>query len=185
MRPALLIIDMINLFDFEGGNQLGVHALKACGPIATLRQAFADRNWPVLFANDNFMDWNQEFTDLVAKCRQHPGPSGEIAAVLGPKPEEYYVLKPRHSGFLCTTLPAILADLKLQELVITGVATDSCVLATVQDAHMRGYKVRVPQDCVAAQTPSRSTRALALMRESMSLDTRRAKTVLRSLAAEQ
>lgn len=185
MRPALLIIDMINLFDFEGGDRLGTHALKACRPIAALRDAFARRDWPVLFANDNFMDWNQEFTDLVVKCRQHPGPSSEIAAVLEPKPAEFYVLKPRHSAFLCTTLPAILSDLQLQELVITGVATDSCVLATVQDAHMRGYKVRVPQDCVAAQTPARSSRALALMRESMALDTRAAKTVLRSLAAGQ
>ena len=185
MRPALLIIDMINLFDFEGGDRLGVQALKACRPIAALRDAFADRSWPVLFANDNFMDWNQEFTDLVAKCRQHHGPSNEIATVLEPHPAEFYVLKPRHSAFLCTTLPAILSDLKLQELVITGVATDSCVLATVQDAHMRGYKVRVPQDCVAAQTPARSSRALALMRESMGLDIRGAKTALRSLAPGQ
>lgn len=185
MRRALLIVDMINLFNFEGGERLAQQALKACKNIAALREAFVQRGWPVVYANDNFLDWNQEFTDLVAKCRQQEGPTGEIAVALEPKPADYYVLKPRHSAFLCTTLPAILSDLSLQELVVTGVAADSCVLATVQDAHMRGYKVRVPRDCVAAQTPARSARALELMRESMQLDTRAAKTVLRSLAAKR
>ncbi|MGZ7226722.1 cysteine hydrolase family protein, partial [Streptococcus pyogenes] len=68
-------------------------------------------------------------------------------------------------------------------LVITGVATDSCVLATAQDAHMRGYKVRVPSDAVAAQTAARSKRALALMSESMEIDTRPTATASRSLAS--
>lgn len=183
MRPALVILDMINLFDFEGGDRLAQQALKACKRISALRAAFVLRGWPVLYVNDNFMNWNREFSDLVAVCRQADGPSGAIATVLEPQATDYYVLKPRHSAFLCTTMPAIIEDLSVKELVITGVATDSCVLATVQDAHMRRYTLRVPRDCVAAQTPARSQRALGLMAESMNVDTRAAQTTLRSLAA--
>lgn len=183
MRTGLLILDMINLFDFEGGDRLARQALKACGPISQLRASFTDRGWPVLFVNDNFMDWSREFSDLVSMCREKKGPTASIASALEPHPSDYYVLKPRHSAFLCTTLPAILADLGIKQLVMTGVATDSCVLATVQDAHMRGYQVRVPTDGVAAQTAARSARALALMEQAMKVDTRPAQTLLRSLVA--
>lgn len=94
------------------------------------------------------------------------------------------MLKPRHSAFLCTALPAILADLSVKDLVITGLATDSCVLAAAHDAHMRGYRIRVPKDRVAAQTGARSARALALMSDAMMIDTRTGATVLRSLFAQ-
>lgn len=183
MRCALIILDMINLFDFEGGDGLAGQAMKIYRNIVPLRETFAAHNWPVLYVNDNFMDWNREFSDLVATCRQMEGPTGAIATALEPGPKDYYVLKPRHSAFLCTALPAILADLHVSELVVTGVATDSCVLATAQDAHMRGYKVTVPEDAVAAQTAARSKRALALMAESMTVDTRPVRTTIRSLAA--
>lgn len=184
MRPALIVLDMISLFDFDGGDRLAAQALKVCKNIAALRASFAKQDWPVLYVNDNFMDWNREFSDLVAACRKIAGPTGAIATALGPGPRDYYVLKPRHSAFLCTTLPAILGDLRVAELVVTGIAADSCVLATAQDAHMRGYKVRVPTDAVAAQTAARSKRALALMSESMEIDIRPTATVARSLASQ-
>lgn len=183
MRPALIVLDMINLFDFDGGDRLAAQAVKVCNNIAALRATFTERDWPVLYVNDNFMDWNREFSDLVATCRQRGGATSSIATILEPGPKDYYVLKPRHSAFLCTTLPAILDDLSVSELVITGVATDSCVLATAQDAHMRGYKVRIPSDAVAAQTAARSKRALALMSESMEIDTRPTATASRSLGS--
>ena len=183
MCPALLVIDMINLFDFEGGDRLAQQAMKIYKNVDILRSAFTARQWPVLYVNDNFMNWNREFSDLVATCRQAEGATGTIAGALEPRRGDYYVLKPRHSAFLCTTLPAILSDLRVSELVVTGVATDSCVLATVQDGHMRGYKVRVPQDAVAAQTLARSKRALSLMAECMDVDIRGVQTALRSMAA--
>lgn len=184
MRPALLIIDMINRFDFDGGAALARHALKATASIQALRASFHAHDWPVLFVNDNFMDWNCEFSDLVASCRQLPDAPGQIATALEPHSSDYYVLKPRHSAFLCTVLPAILVDLGAKTLVIVGVATDSCVLATVQDAHMRGYTLHVPRDGVAAKSTARSTRALALMEDAMQIDTRPTKTLIRSLLAQ-
>ncbi len=183
MHPALLIIDMINRFDFDGGPALARHAATASSSIQVLRATFHAHDWPVLFVNDNFMDWNSEFSDLVTRCRQLPGAPGQIASALEPQPSDYYVLKPRHSAFLCTTLPAILADLGAKSLVIVGVATDSCVLASVQDAHMRGYTLHVPRDAVASKSPARSRRALALMEDAMQIDTRPAKTLVRSLLA--
>ena len=182
MSAALLILDMISLFDFEGGKALARNATSIAGNIEAMRKGFARRGLPVIFVNDNFLDWNREFTELVALCA-HPARRGcAVARLLTPSASDYYILKPKHSAFLCTALPAILADLRVQELVITGVATDSCVLMTAQDAHMRDYRVRVPRDCVAAQTHPRSERALKLMADSMGTDTAPGASVIRRLA---
>lgn len=56
MRCALIILDMINSFDFEGGERLAAQAMKMFRNIATLRETFAAHNWPVLYVNDNFTD---------------------------------------------------------------------------------------------------------------------------------
>jgi nicotinamidase-related amidase len=171
MNSALIILDMVNLFDFEGGKALAAQAKKIALRIDALRQIYTKRAQPVIFVNDNFLDWNREFSELVAICG-HSGCLGRsIVEVLRPQPSDYYVLKPKHSAFLCTVLPAILSDLKINHLVLTGIATDSCILMTAQDAHMRQYDVIVPSDCVAAQTAARSAAALKLMRNSMNLDT--------------
>lgn len=185
MSSALVILDMMNLFDFEGGKALANQAGKIAGRIDALRKAYAAAGLPVIYVNDNFMDWNREFRELVAIC-DHPGSLGRpIVETLRPSSTDYYVLKPKHSAFLCTTLPAILGDLRVNHLVVTGIATDACVLATAQDAHMRQYGVSVPSDCVAAPTPARSAAALKLMREAMKLDTRPASSVMKELVPAQ
>jgi nicotinamidase-related amidase len=70
MNSALIILDMVNLFDFEGGKALATHARKIAPRIAALRQAYTECGLPVIFVNDNFLDWNREFSELVAICGQ-------------------------------------------------------------------------------------------------------------------
>ena len=181
MKSALVILDMMNLFDFEGGKALAVQAARISSEVDRLRQAYTKRKFPVIFVNDNFLDWNRDFRELVATCA-HPSSLGRsIVETLRPAPTDYSVLKPKHSAFLCTVFPAILDDLKIDHLVLAGIATDACVLVTAQDAHMRKYEVVVPYDCVAAQTIARSRAALKLMRESMKLDTSPAAAIVKRL----
>jgi nicotinamidase-related amidase len=56
--------------------------------------------------------------------------------------------------------------------VLTGLLADSCVLLTAEEAHMRGYHVVVPADCVAARVPEDRRRALVQMRRALRADTR-------------
>jgi hypothetical protein len=49
---------------------------------------------------------------------------------------------------------------------------DMCVLFTAHDAYMRGYRVLVPADCVAARKPADRARSLGLMRRALGADTR-------------
>ena len=110
------------------------------------------------------MHWQGGFADLVDACQRHGAPGAGLARILAPAPHHYHVLKPKHSGFMHTALEVLLAQLGVDALVVTGLATDSCVLATALDAHMRDYILWVPSDCAAAITPARHARALALLR---------------------
>src|SRR5690606_15209041 len=171
-QPALLIIDMINTFEFEGGASLARGAEDAARRIAGLRRRWQEAGAPVICVNDNFMRWQADFRELVAVCA-HDGMRGAaVARTLQPGPDDYFVLKPKHSAFLSTPLDVLLAKLGVKQLVLTGVAADSCILATSQDAHMREFQVRVPRDCVAAITQARKERALAVMRDGWNVDVR-------------
>jgi nicotinamidase-related amidase len=82
------------------------------------------------------------------------------------------VLKPSHSAFYSTTLELLLQHLDARTLILTGLLADSCILLTAQEAHMRGYHVVVPADCVAARLPEDRRRALAQMCRALRADTR-------------
>lgn len=160
---ALVILDMVNLFDFEGGMQLGRAATSITPHILRLRQRFDQAGAPTIYVNDNFAHWQGQFSDLVEACRQAGGSAAAVATWLAPRDNDYHVLKPKHSGFLATPLMILLAKLGVRRLVLAGVAADSCVLATALDANMREFELWVPRDCVAAITPQRKQHALSVI----------------------
>lgn len=163
---------MINLFDFEGGARLAKEAARIAPRIARLKARFSRARAPVIYVNDNFMDWRADFKELVAICSRPENAGAGIAHLLAPGPDDYYILKPKHSAFLATPLSLLLAECGVRRLVLTGLAADACVLITAQEANMREYRVSIPPDCVAAQTPGRRARALAVLKASFSADIR-------------
>jgi nicotinamidase-related amidase len=180
-RPALLLVDIFSRFDFDGGASLARYALRVVPALRRLRDAFDAQGLPVVHANDNFLQWNRSFPELAAACRADPGPGGTIAQALAPAPHHHHMLKPRHSAFLATPLPLMLQDLGADGVVIAGFAADSCVLATAQDAKMRGVPFRVPHDATAAITPARKAAALHVLRHGLLADTRGVRQVLADL----
>lgn len=173
---ALLVVDMINPLDFSGGAAILPLATAAAKQIARLKHRLRERGVAVIYVNDNFAHWQMDFRELVAIC-SHDSRGAPLAQLLAPDRDDYFVLKPKHSAFYESPLPTLLAKLKVGDLVITGLATDNCVLATAMDAHMREYRAHVPRDCVAAISRARSDRALALMRDAMGLDVRTSRYV--------
>ena len=70
---ALLIIDMINPFDFEGAEDLLPKIDAVSGVVLRLR-AEADRlNIPVIYVNDNYGHWHSERSRLIDACADSPG----------------------------------------------------------------------------------------------------------------
>lgn len=169
--PALLVIDMISRFEFPDGGRMATAARRITPALVRLRRRFDEAGAPVIHVNDNFANWRGEFRDLVSSCMEAGGLAADIATRLAPLPCHYHVLKPRHSAFACTALPVLLGDLGVQRLVIAGIAADSCVLATAQDANMREYALWVPSDCVASRQPERRREALSLLSRSINART--------------
>lgn len=169
-RVALLIIDMINAFDFDGGEAMLPRALAAARATAALKRRARQAGVPVVYVNDNFGRWRSDFHDVLEHCLRSPGK--EIAALLEPDRDDYFVLKPKHSGFQFTTLDVLLAHLGAQRLVLTGVAGNFCVLFTAHDAYMRDYHLVVPCDCIASATEADDRYALEHMAQVTKADTR-------------
>ena len=147
--PALLIVDMISLLDFEDAARIAPAAAEAARHIRTLRGRFHARRWPVIFANDHFAHWRADFGDLVALASASGGIAGEIANLLAPQPQDHLILKPKHSAFLGTALPVLLSKLGARRLLLTGMALEGCILATAMDANARDFEVAVVREAVA------------------------------------
>lgn len=84
-----------------------------------------------------------------------------------PHDRDYFVVKPKHSGFYNTSLELLLEHLGAERVVLTGMATEICVLFTANDAYMRDFDVVVAADCVASSNQPGHTHALALMRSAL------------------
>jgi nicotinamidase-related amidase len=151
---ALLLIDVINDFDFPAGRNLLRFALPAARRIAGLKRRLSARGVPIIYVNDNFGHWQADFRSQIQRCLTQECLGREVASKL----------KPRHSGFYSTSLEVLLGFLGSKSLILTGFATDICVVYTANDAYMRGYDLRVPGDCVAAETSSRNRLALNHMK---------------------
>ena len=89
-----------------------------------------------------------------------------------PEEDDYFVLKPKHSGFFSTTLDILLDYLQVKTVVLTGLAANICVLFTANDAYMRDFHLVVPCDGVASNTEDENRYALEQMRVVLKADTR-------------
>jgi nicotinamidase-related amidase len=173
---ALLLIDVINDLEFEGGEELLQSALPAARKIAGLKERAQQAGVPVIYVNDNFGKWRSDFKRIVTHClgnvRGRP-----VAELLKPEEEDYFVLKPKHSGFFSTTLDLLLEYLGARTLVLTGIAGNNCVLFTANDAYLRDYKLVIAADCTASIRKQDNDNALRQMQEVLKADVRLASEV--------
>lgn len=163
-NAALLLIDVINDFEFEGGEALFEHALPMARRIADLKKRAKQAGIPVIYINDNFGKWQSDFQKLINHCLKDDVRGKPIAELLKPDEDDYFVLKPKHSAFFSTTLDTLLNYLKVCTLIICGVAGNICILFTAGDAFMRDFHLVIPGDCVASIDQEENRRALQQMK---------------------
>ena len=168
---ALLLIDVINDFDFPEGEQLLHLALPVGRKIAALKQRARAAGIPSIYVNDNFGRWQSDFKKIVAHCSGPHAKGKEFVEMLVPDDDDYFVLKPKHSGFFSTTLDLLLTHLTAKNLILTGIAGNNCVLFTANDAYMRDYKIFIPSDCVVSNTEEENQHALTQMETVLKADT--------------
>ena len=168
---ALLLIDVINDLEFDDGEKLLKHALPMAEKIARLKKRAKRAEIPIIYVNDNFGKWQSDFSKLLKHCLEDDVRGKPLAELLKPEEDDYFVLKPKHSGFFSTTLDTLLEYLKAKTLILTGVAANICVLFTANDAYMRDFNLVIPSDCVASNTAEENEHALKLMKQVLKADT--------------
>ncbi|HEY0984525.1 cysteine hydrolase family protein [Schlesneria sp.] len=169
---ALLLIDVINDLDFPEAESMLPRAMSMAQQIAGLKRRARENDVPIIYVNDNFGRWRSDLLAQVEHCLRDGVRGKPIVQSLRPEEDDYFVLKPKHSGFFSTTLDTLLEYLEVKTLILTGIATNICVLFTANDAYMRDFKLVVPQDCVASNTPEECDYALDQMQKILKADIR-------------
>lgn len=171
-HAALLLIDVINDLDFPEAAQLMAHAVPMARRIADFKRRAKRAGIPAVYVNDNFGRWRSDFNAQIEHCLWDGVPGQAIVELLRPDEDDYFVLKPKHSGFFSTTLDTLLEYLGVQTIILSGIATNICVLFTANDAYMRDFRLVVPSDCVASNTEEDNHYALEQIRTVLKADIR-------------
>ena len=105
-----------------------------------------------IYVNDNFGQWRSDGSKLLDYCVRPEAIGKSFVEQIQPDKDDYFVLKPMHSGFYQTPLDVLLRYLDASTLILSGLTTNSCIVCTAHDAKMRGFELHVPSDCSTART---------------------------------
>jgi nicotinamidase-related amidase len=149
---ALILVDVINHFEFPDGARLLKNAFPIAPRLARLKERARRAGIPAIYVNDNFGQWRSNASKLLEYCLRPEAPGRDFVARLEPDDEDYLVLKPMHSAFYQSPLDVLLRHLGATSLILGGLATNSCIVCTAHDANMREFGLFVPSDCSAARS---------------------------------
>lgn len=170
-KTALLIVDMINDFNFAEGEALAENTKKIIEPILSLKKTFNEKDMPVIYINDHYNLWQADFEKIMDYCSNET--SDEIIKKIAPKKnQDYFLIKPKHSAFYGTALHTLLQQLKVDTLILAGIAGNICVLFTANDAYMREYNLIIPEDFIASNYEEDNKYALTMMKNVLTAETK-------------
>ena len=125
-ETALLLIDVINDLEFDGGEKLLTHALSMAVALASLKRRSKAAGIPAIYVNDNFGRWRSDFSKLVRHCLDQNVRGRPVVDHLTPEEDDYFVLKPKHSAFFQTNLEILLDYLGAKPEVGDSVLCGHC-----------------------------------------------------------
>ena len=162
---ALILVDVINHFEFPDGQSILRQALPIAPRLARMKKRARRAGIPCIYVNDNFGQWRSDASKLVAYCLRPASAGRKFVEELRPDAEDYFVLKPMHSAFFQTPLEILLRYLGASSVILCGLATNSCIVCTAHDATMREFGLFVPSDCSAARTQREHRQAIEHIKE--------------------
>ncbi len=162
-NAVLLLVDVINPLTFPEARQMESALRKMARRLRTFKSLLSQQGVISVYANDHYGAWRSDFRDVKERCAGLGGTAAWMVGLLAPEPDDYVVLKPRHSAFYGTPLELLLTHLRCRDLIVCGLSTDMCVQMTASDAYLRGFQLWVPRDCSAAASPALHREALAYM----------------------
>ncbi|RLI74279.1 cysteine hydrolase [Archaeoglobales archaeon] len=148
---ALIVVDMQKDFCYENGKLfVGEHVKSIFDPLKKVIKKSREK-MPIIFTQDWHREDDVEFKIWNPHCIMYTE-GAEIIDELEADKQDYYIKKRRYSAFFETDLDLTLRELNVKKLYFAGVVTNICVLHSVGDAVLRGYKACVLKDCTTAIT---------------------------------
>src|SRR5690606_16442483 len=84
MSEVLLLVDVMNRFEFPDGCALLAQMKRRVPAILRLRQRFRAARRAVIYANDNEGQWRSDFASHVRACTADDAPGAAVARPLAP-----------------------------------------------------------------------------------------------------
>jgi len=162
-NTALLVVDVQNDFCHNQGvfskykSATLDHVEQAVSKLSALIEKCRQSNLPIIFIRTTHSDWTNSPSWL--KRMEGAGEKMRICAPdswgsdfynVAPKEGDCIVTKHRYSAFIGTDLDLILKSKGIENILVTGVATNVCVESTARDAYHRDYNVILIEDCCGA-----------------------------------
>jgi nicotinamidase-related amidase len=161
----LLVVDMISDYAFPDAEDVEPNAERAVAAIRRARDAADAAGVPVVYANDIHDRWQCSRAQAVADALAGRRP--DLVEPLLPRDDDAFMHKGQHSAFYGTPLAHLLHETGAREVVLCGQVTEQCILYTAFDAHVRGYRLTVLRDAVAALDDELGRAALTMMERNM------------------
>ncbi len=162
-HSALLVIDVQNDFAATGGffdkvgGDLGVVQQQRVPALLELITQAREAGVQVIFVraiydpgdlSEPMRERNARLNMEMPRCLT--GSWGAEFYRVAPAPDEPVVIKHRYSAMVGTELPQLLKEKGIRSLLLTGIATDTCVESTGRDAYFADYYVTMVADCCGA-----------------------------------
>lgn len=162
---ALVVLDMLNAYDHDEGEELARGVAAAIDGLRTILDRAHEAELPVIYVNDNHGDWNSSSEELAAKAMagRHP----ELVEPILPAEGDSFVIKARHDGFYETPLEYLLGQMRVDRIVFAGQVTEQCVFYSGLAAYVRHFRPAIATDAVASIYDDLAAAALRMMERNM------------------
>ncbi|MFD1039916.1 isochorismatase family cysteine hydrolase [Virgibacillus byunsanensis] len=164
-NAAIIFVDIINDFDFIGGDKLLKNTKDILPNLKKLKDYGKKNDIPLIYLNDHYGMWQADFDKIINYCKNES--NQEIIDKLKPDKEDYFFIKPQHSAFFQTPLQSLLVELEITTLLMAGIAGDICILFSAKDAYMYQYNMHIPKNCMVSEEKESNEYALSLMHSVM------------------
>jgi nicotinamidase-related amidase len=167
-KSALIVVDMINSYDFEDAELLRASVEQTLPCMARLVERARERDVKTIYVNDNHGAWHHGRAEMVEDVLAGEFP--ELVEPIAPGDDVDFVVKARHSAFYETPLEYLLRQAEIERIILIGQVTEQCILYSALDAYIRHFEVHVPPDAVAHIHEDLAEAALKMMEVNMSAD---------------
>jgi nicotinamidase-related amidase len=159
--PAIVVVDMSRAFT-DPNTRVGAEAGETVEAIAQVLAAARERgDVPVFFTTMAFErdagTWGKKIPALLDLRTDDPAAT-EVDPRIAPADGEIVINKQFASAFFDTPLASELAARGVDTVILTGCSTSGCIRATAVDGVSHGFRIIVPEQCVAdrADEPHRA-----------------------------